>query len=1724
MNFQTLYDQNRAAVERLLTSMWCGEATTPSQQTYGQQIRHLIREVFAPEMARPVVQCMNLYQPVHSVSPDEAKRLVGTLWRADYPPYEHQYQCWDTLLRQRTADGKPKSIVVTTGTGSGKTECFMLPLIQDLSEQFRPHEVQAIFLYPLNALMEDQRERLEELLQDTPLTYTVYNSDLPEREPRPEDTSPEAQQLRRQIQRLRGITVDEQGNESAPRYPKMLYTRAQIRKTPPNILLTNPTMLEYILLRGLDQNLIHPERASLRWVVIDETHSYTGAGAAELAMLVRRVLLAFGTQADHIRFATSSATFGNATAPEQKRQEEQRLKEFIGGITGLPTHQIVAIGGQRKGEETITPNQDQQRWRTICQQDFVSLDSLFPDEKTVSDMLARLEEMCQREEALTDKSPADKMKAKVHFFYRVPNNGLYVRLTEQRNGAFVIHHQNALKANGEEAPMLELCRCQKCGEYIIPAFLDTRHNTYSPLLGDDSDMFDLQPLESDAETDQKLVLLALATDRIARGDGNASLQTEGNTLLECGTAASQKSDWRLIGNTQYCCPHCNARLTHQGDDENLTQETFSLLRFRVSTELIARTLAPSILEQVEPLPPEHLQPDILHDGQQFLSFVDSRQAAAKATLNQNLQQERMWVNSTIFHELCRRKAEEQTTQETIRQLRQRSRDESLSDEELDDIHDEISRLKKRLHDGMTWTELADLLMHDRHFPIFCLSFIKRSQNSEEIEASGSIPQQVQLKYVHSVLAAHLERRPLQDASAETLGLFHVTFPQLAKIKELPQAVQDFNQALPSPADLLSLQDWKDLLQVFLDYTVRTQQAFFLQLDDQPAIDIFAIRRFAVEWPHRRPATPPAVDSANPSRIIWYLGALLASRNASRIPQAISHHQYLLQRVIDALWLDLTKTTGLLQWGTFIDRDSKALVKEKQRENGPEPYRLNLASMSFRLYDQAYLCNTACGVSSKAKVMRPIANHFKDFSPYQAPGTLTLLDERLHEEWPLFPFFHAAEHTPSTDELHAWARQNRKLLWEHDLWGENGTFMYRLEQIYRYPRLFIQAEHTAQVDKNVARTLQEDFRRHAINILACSTTMEMGVDLGSLEVVMLSSVPPQPANYKQRAGRSGRNNRIRSVCITLCSSDAIGLRTLYNPLERIIFRPVEVPTVDLQSPQIIQRHVNSFLIRAFGVYAPESSTSLSQKVVDFYTPYRIQRKHNSRHLEIVDDKVHTVEPSAALGTMEGTLYHRFDCLCDSKPDLDRLTPELTHLLHGTCFENQLDTVIRKAKEDNLRCRSELSTKAEDLKYAYNEKLRQVPENCKPKFKAKLQLQYLEMLNERLIGYWATHRFTPNANMPVNIVTLDLSGSQGDFFVNPSANPSYTLRDALSQYAPGNHVVVDGNVFVVRGIEYVNMYRTINSFKKIYHNTETTAIDQPSLPAKLRWNVNDLDHLELITPTSFTPDGNETCTRILDNNLFTKVSAQLIDTSAWSDDPNGHDLLSVRNNRDTGDAKILYYNEGTGHGYCFCARCGRMVLEADAADPNRPGDLPPEMNNLSASSPSRPHYHLAIAGSHVGSRCEGSSNASLIHRNVIIGDLMQTDYSEIRLRLTPEDKWLNARMGHEDLLYTLGIALTQSLAEVLGKERNAIEFAITPNGHICIFDTNPGGAGYANQLRNHDVMQKVIDNATRMLDDAQHKNADDMLLDRNTIRYLKHIDIPTALKWLHQQQEEANGEPR
>jgi DEAD/DEAH box helicase domain-containing protein len=1733
MKFSELYKENVNSVVRALTAIWCGEPSNDAQRASVKEIKKTIKNLFAPETAIPVVQCMNSYKSVYSVSVDEAKKVVGSLWKKTYSPYEHQYISWKTLLEEKSEDGKPMSICVTTGTGSGKTECFMMPLVADLLRKPKENQIQALFLYPLNALMEDQKERLEELLDGTNLTFAVYNGDLPEKEPKPSDHGKDATLLRRRIEQITGGTYKEERNPDTQRmefvlkdnkFPRMYYTREQVRQTPPNILLTNPTMLEYILLRGSDAALIDPDAKSLDWVVIDETHTYTGAGAAELAMLLRRVLLAFNKDARDVHFATSSATFGNGADPTE---EEKKLKAFIAGITGTSTQQVRVIDGKREGK--IPEGEDEKRWRLIFDKEYVSLNELFPETDTIEHKLELLDEMCNREEQRCREQgkKVPDMKVKVHYFYRVPNNGFYVRLTEQENGSFKIYTEKSIDNKSlaqSKVPLLELGRCKHCGEYVAVGRVNTQTWKIEAPVSDDSDMFDID-VEEDDDSDSKYAFFGLSNSSNKRGDNNMACQiAPDGTLQPIKPNELKEGQWHLVVNTHFSCPNCGSKQTRKGAeadvDSNGIIENLKLAKFRLSPDFISRLLAPSVLDQLDKGKSQSGR-IVLHDGQQYISFVDSRQAAAENTLRQNLEEERQWFYSIIFHELCRRAASQAETEKKIQQLKEKMAKLDEDSDEYDELYEQRKRLRKSLNGAISWEEVAEVISRDPLCDTFANLFVKRSGDSEELDENGNIRSEVKEQYVESLMVKYLANRLTTTASNETMGLFHVCYPQLSRL-ELPEEVSRFNNLMHHDENRISKTDWQHLIQIFMDYTVRSNQSYFLRLSSQNPIDIFSSVRFATEKPRRRPVNKLKLepDKVSRSRVVRYLCALI-HRDDPRISMTDAQRTYFnqLEEVMNALWATLTNPENeLLETATRWNEERHC--HEPEADNAP---RLNLKNLSFELYHNVWLCDTNTGGEERhVKRLRPVENTFKNFSPYLSGSTPVELDEELHETWTPYPYWHGCGTQPSREELWAWAKGNRKLLWNHHLWGEDGIFSDRLDDIYRFPNLFIQAEHTAQVDKDVARGLQNDFKDHAINILACSTTMEMGVDLGNLEVVMLQSVPPMPANYKQRAGRSGRNNKVRSACITLCSSDAIGLRTLHNPIEKIITRPVKVPTIDLMSPQVVQRHVNSFLVREFGVFtAGEKGGSLNQKVVDYYTNFSI-RSGRDGHLVILDANNGEVSPDRGIGDDASTLYERFNNKC-LEPIESKLRGRLSQLLRNTIFDGQCETVVNKALEDNDRCYSELNSKLQDLRYAY------VHTNPLPeKFRTKLKMQYLELLNQRLLNFWATNRFTPNANMPVNVLTLDLNSTSKSFLTNrSSSNPSYTLREAIAQYAPGNSVVVDGVVYAVRGVDFTNIYQGVKSFKTIYRNSDKTVVDDATaLDNMIPWNVNGELGVQLIQPVGFLPDINEEKSRIIDQYTYTRVSAQLIDTDDWVNLVTEPHLFSVRSNRETGDAKILYYNEGKGYGYCFCPRCGRAVLEEDIADENDPLNFPYEFNNKMShpkdGSEGRP-FHFAISGKNARKPCSGSSNSEVVKRNVIIGDMIQTDYSEIRIRHKGSKKWMSNRNSEENLLFTLAIVFSQTLVDILGKERGAVDFAIMPNAHICIFDTNPGGAGYANQLSNILVMKSVIRASKQLLEEAKARNSEDMLLDKSTLRFLKYIDVEKALEWIHEEEEASNVLP-
>ena len=195
------------------------------------------------------------------------QRTLG--WDIGIAPYSHQAEAFARLSSADLGPDKPRPLptLITTGTGSGKTEAFLYPILDHALRARREgvRGMKALILYPMNALANDQAKRLTELLTTQ------------------ED--------------LAGITAALYTGQSGPTRTKvteegLITDRGIIRDEAPDILLTNYKMLDQLLLRHEDQRLWQQSAMSLQYLVLDEFHAYDGAQGTDVAMLLRRLGLA----------------------------------------------------------------------------------------------------------------------------------------------------------------------------------------------------------------------------------------------------------------------------------------------------------------------------------------------------------------------------------------------------------------------------------------------------------------------------------------------------------------------------------------------------------------------------------------------------------------------------------------------------------------------------------------------------------------------------------------------------------------------------------------------------------------------------------------------------------------------------------------------------------------------------------------------------------------------------------------------------------------------------------------------------------------------------------------------------------------------------------------------------------------------------------------------------------------------------------------------------------------------------------------------------------------------------------------------------------------------------------------------------------------------------------------------------------------------------------------
>jgi hypothetical protein len=256
---------------------------------------------------------------------------------ANLVPYSNVFGHQETAIRAITAG---KTTLVSTGTGSGKTECFLYPIISrclTLRDQQAPAGIVAVIVYPMNALAEDQLGRLRELLAGTGITFGMYIGKTPERT---EDV--QGRRLPSGASRedyLRSLDTARKQKQSHAIYPPEERVARDEMRAPgkqPRILLTNVKQLELLLTRQKDIELFDSSR--LEFLVFDEAHTFSGAAGAETACLIRRLRAYCGRGPTETACVATSATIADPErGPEPGR-------DFAARFFGVPAALVTLVG------------------------------------------------------------------------------------------------------------------------------------------------------------------------------------------------------------------------------------------------------------------------------------------------------------------------------------------------------------------------------------------------------------------------------------------------------------------------------------------------------------------------------------------------------------------------------------------------------------------------------------------------------------------------------------------------------------------------------------------------------------------------------------------------------------------------------------------------------------------------------------------------------------------------------------------------------------------------------------------------------------------------------------------------------------------------------------------------------------------------------------------------------------------------------------------------------------------------------------------------------------------------------------------------------------------------------------------------------------------------------------------------------------------------------------
>ena len=1474
---------------------------------------------------------------------DHTEERERNCFPRDRHPYLHQLHAWQALKSE-----KPRSLVVTSGTGSGKTECFLVPILDDLARQRsiqgRLVGVQALFLYPLNALIASQRDRLSDWTEPFggDLRYCLFNGKTPEQVP----------------------------SDRARETPWEVRDRRGLRAAPPPILVTNATMLEYMLIRSADRPILGQGR--LRWIVLDEAHTYTGSQAAEMTLLLRRTMHAFGVEPSNVRFIATSATLGS------DESSRERLRKFIADVSGRTTEDVDIVDG-RRDVPILDPG---------------SFDGLadYPAARALRERLAEepatlraLASICPGEDVTNllvnciqakDTEGGSFLPVRLHLFHR-PQPGVWACINPSCLGRLNTRLQDSSWPFGSllvrdaprcpacECMTLQVLQCDECGAPFLEAARDraqtrlSRWRDPSPL-----DEFAAEAIEPDdteedsaADADSRVLLTAPGL----HGGAGMFIDGQSGDIPEPPRENLIRLDRHepVVG-----CPCCGA---------GNAQRRHLFRPLRLGGPFMTGVAADVLLDAAPPAGKEAaLKP---HGGRQMITFTDSRQGTARFAASWQREAERTYARSVLFHAL---QADDAKIGDLARKL-----------------DNEIAKLRATIADnpsavGFLGEMLADRERERAALPASRLSWpdardLLASRNEQQ-HGLRTLWKDRDPDFAHNdrlaqfQLFAEFLRRPTRGNNLETMGLIGLRFEKVEVPSDPPELLTERGAGES---------DWRDFLSICVTHMLRARRATFVS---------DGLR----EWVGQR-ARPRAFVAPDYADVLRGTDFRWPKVTGSESPKS-----RLVRLLVNALGLDLHDPGTRQQLNDALAeafRRLRSMVGLPSAVDGR--LQLDLQRAHLVRLDTAWVCPVTT---------RLLDCCFLGVTPYLPPetqGRAVRCEPVTMPRLP-FPWLCDAEGDDRRAETAIWLRDDPVV----EARRRQGVWTDLHDRLVQLPPFIRVAEHSAQQPSWRLERYERDFKAGKINALACSTTMEMGVDIGGITTVAMTNVPPSPTNYRQRVGRAGRRGEALAVAFTYCADDPLGW-TVFDrpatPLERAIFPP----HVGLDSRSIVQRHVNAFLLASFlrtPEFAPPQDKTRLQAVWFFGAEDDPDPPWRSFALWLGRNREQSTVLSALAMIVSGT----------SLADM----PDLSDICAAS---------IERLAMDWLQERRTLAT---DLNSATGAAQRAI----------RLQVRRLE--NEFLLKDLTNSGFLPGHGFPTGIVPFvaispselaDAEHSSRDEGGGRAREfPSRGIEMAVREYAPGADVVLDGLVYRSAGISLnwqrpasENAVQEIQSIKWFWRcrcGAAGSALRRPD--QCIACGQSKLSRERVLIPAGFSSDINEKPTGDVEQYSFVPIVEPVVSASdaEWValENPEAGRMRASAN------GIIIGVSRGPhGTGYAICMACGRAEPESGVAIPLGP--------------------HRPLRAGRTTMRCDAAADSFTIQRELRLGYHRTTDVCEFQL----------AGVTEPGTATTVIVALREALTRQIGIERDEVGWAVeqrqgregVQTWSMFLFDTAAGGAGYA-----------------------------------------------------------------